>query len=317
MKNQDFNQIDFNTLKPYQLPKWRRGLLRLLSYVKTYWKDDKSYLTIYYLIRLGKLINWRNPKIFTEKLNWLKIHNRKDEYTRMVDKLQAKEFAAERISSEYIVPTIGVWNSFDEIDFSKLPDRFVLKTTHGGGTTGVVVCKDISKFDKKSAKAKIDSSMRKDLFVNSREWPYKNVRKRILAEEYIEDKNGHQDDYKIFCFNGEVKFLKIVFNNSTGHHANFYNKKWELLPFYEADVLPDPQAEISAPDNFEKMIEIAEKLSEGIPFLRVDLYNLDGKIFFGETTFYPAGGWDFYAPKDADEYIGALMDLGIKGESSF
>ncbi len=314
MLNQSIENIDFTKKRPYRLPKWRRVLLRLLSYVKTYWKDDKSYLTVYYLIRLGKFINWRNPKTFTEKLNWLKIHNRKDEYPRMVDKLQAKEFAAEKISDEYIIPTLGVWNSFDEIDFSRLPNRFVLKTTHGGGNSGVVVCKDKRSFDISKAREKLNKSMLTDIYVNMREWPYKNIERKIIAEEYVEDKKGKQDDYKIFCFNGKVKFFKVVFNNNDGHHANFYNRQWELQPFYEADVLPDPQADIIIPDNFDKMIEIAEKLSEGIPFLRVDLYNLDSKIFFGETTFYPAGGWDFYAPGGADEYIGALMDLGIKGE---
>ncbi len=305
----NLEKVDFANLSPYELPIWRRGLIKVLLKFKNIWKDDKSFLTVYYLLRMGKKMHWNNPQSFTEKLTWLKVNNRKPIYTEMVDKYLAKKLVKNKIGEEYVIRTYGVWNSFDEIDFSGLPNQFVIKTTHGGGSTGVVVCKDKKNFNIDTARNKINKSLAMDLYTTNREWPYKNVERRIIVEEYIEDGNGRQDDYKIFCFNGKVQFLKIVFDNETGHHANFYDRNWELQNFFESDILPDDKVNIPRPLNFDKMIEIAEKLSRDLPFLRVDLYNLDGKIYFGEMTFYPARGMDFYSPQNADKYIGELLLL--------
>lgn len=181
---------------------------------------DKLYLKILYRFKMGRKLNLMKPITFTEKLQWLKLHNRKQEYTTMVDKYSVKDYVKGIIGPEYIIPTLGVWNNFDDIDFSKMPHRFVLKTTHGGGGGGVVLCKDKSSFNLQKAKEVLEKSLNHDIYRNLREWPYKNVERRIIAEEFLEDPTGELKDYKFFCFNGEVKFFKIDFGRFTNHHAN-------------------------------------------------------------------------------------------------
>lgn len=273
------------------------------------WLPDKTYLKLLYRFKMGHQLDLENPKTFTEKLQWLKLYNRKSEYTTMVDKYAVKRYVAEKIGEEHIIPTLGVWDRFENIDFSTLPQQFVLKTTHGGGGGGVVICRDKLSFDKVKAKNIIESSMKSDIYRNFREWPYKNVPKRIIAEKFMAPEKGELKDYKFFCFNGKVKFFKVDFGRFIEHHANYYSPEGNLLDFGEQGLEPDPNYPIELPQNLQEMKLLAERLSEGKPFLRVDFYNVNGKIYFGELTFFPASGLLPWTTEDADNRIGDFLKI--------
>lgn len=437
------------------------SILRRISFL---FKDDEMYLKLLYLFELHKWPNLKHPCTFNEKIQWLKLHDRKPEYTIMVDKYAVKDYVAGIIGEEYIIPTLGVWDRFDDIDFDELPRQFVLKTTHGGGGMAVVICKDKNTFDKVKARHILERSLRSDIYTDYREWPYKNVPKRIIAEKYMQadDDDGLTDykihnfngipkvilvcrerfadspmaetfftdewekldiirpghpnptckqpenleellklarvlskdipfvrtdfytiggkayfgeitfypasglapfspdtfdeefgqwlwlpldvkdcnnvegnvliynelksvflllsiqkreadlrDYKFFCFNGIVKFFKIDFGRFTDHHANYYDTDGRLLPFGEAAYSPQPDVDIHIPSTVKNMVMVAEKLSKGIPFLRVDLYSIHGRVFFGEITFYPASGLGKIVPDGWDEKIGSRLKLSM------
>lgn len=288
------------------------------SIVKNYlgFLPDKLYLSLRYRCKMGHWIDWKNPKTFTEKLQWLKVYDYKPEYTKMVDKLAAKDYVASRIGEEYIIPTLSVWDRVEDIDWGALPDQFVLKTTHGGGGCGVVVCPDKKHFDKAKAIKKLQISMHSNAGKTYREKPYLNVSRKIIAEKFILDYNvretcGISDlrDYKFFCFNGRVKCFKIDFGRFVEHHANYYSPEGKLLPFGEKEFEPDPNHVEIMPVNLDNMIAIAELLSDGFKFLRVDLYNVKGKIYFGELTFYPAAGMGVFIPEEWDEKLGRMLNL--------
>ena len=273
--------------------------------------SDKAYLSLQYRCFIGKSINWDNPTSFTEKLQWLKLYNRRPEHSAMVDKYEVKEYVAQTIGSEHIIPTYGVWDRFEDIDFDSLPNQFVLKCTHDSG--GLVICKDKQTLDKKAARRKIEKSLHRDYYLAGREWPYKNVPKRVIAEKFISPRQNSVPadlpDYKFFCFNGKVKFFKVDFGRFVEHHANYYSSEGKLLNFGEKGLDPDPNYPIELPINLGEMISLAEKLSENEPFLRVDFYNVNGKIFFGELTFYPASGMGQFNPTEYDDWIGNLLSL--------
>ena len=274
---------------------------------------DKLYLSLRYRCKMGYWIDWKNPKTFTEKIQWLKINNRKPEYTRMVDKLAVKEYVAGIIGEEYIIPTLGVWDKPEEIDWESLPDQFVLKTTHGGGGGGVVICRDKKTFDRWKAIEKLTESLNSDIYKSFREWPYKDVPKRVIAEKFMTPERNPASvgllDYKFFCFNGKVRFFKVDFGRFVEHHANYYDTDGNLLPFGEKDFEPDSTYPIELPDNLSEMISLAERLSENEPFLRVDFYNVKGNIYFGELTFYPASGMGKWTCEDADYVIGKMLTV--------
>lgn len=304
----------------------KRGITYLLhnrvqfcdSIVKNFfsWLPDKVYLSLRYRCQMGHWINWKNPKTFTEKLQWLKVYDYKPEYTKMVDKLAAKDYVASRIGEEYIIPTLGVWDRVEDIDWDSLPDQFVLKTTHGGGGGGVVVCSDKTYFDKAKAIKKLQTSMHSNAGKTYRERPYLNVPRKIIAEKFmaerrakVNSKNSDLPDYKFFCFNGKVKCFKIDFGRFVEHHANYYSPVGKLLPFGEKCLEPDPNHKEVMPDNLTDMIKVAEELSKGFKFLRVDLYNVKDKIYFGELTFYPAAGMGAFVPEEWDEKLGNWIKL--------
>ena len=276
------------------------------------WLPDATYLKLLYRFKMGHRLDLKNPQTFTEKLQWLKLYNRKLEYTKMVDKYAVKEYVAKIIGEEYIIPTLGVWDKPEDIDWDSLPNQFVLKTTHGGGGGGVVICKDKATFDKTAAIAKLKESMTSDVYSGLREWPYKNVPKRIIAEKFMapEKSPAPKDllDFKFFCFNGKVRFFKVDFGRFVEHHANYYSPEGELLEFGEQGLEPDPNYPIEFPNNLKEMISLAEKLSANEPFLRVDFYNVNGKIFFGELTFYPASGLGKWTTEEADMKIGDYLE---------
>lgn len=269
---------------------------------------DKLYLKWRYRLEMGAKLDLNNPQAFSEKLQWLKLYNRKPEYTTMVDKYAAKKYVSSIIGEEYIIPTIGVWESFDEIDFNKLPNQFVLKTTHGGGSSGVVICKDKATLDIEQAKAKLNRSLNKCIYRTFREWPYKNVKPRIIAEEFIG--SGDIEDYKFSCYNGVATDVMICMDRGTGDTKfYFFDQEWNLLRYNKRGLAAPEGFTIPAPKNIDKMFEIAGRLSKGIPYLRVDLYNIDGKIYFGETTFFPQSGFDSNLLPETEKLFGSRIKL--------
>lgn len=274
------------------------------------WVPDKLFLKLQYRAQMGKPLNLENPKTFNEKLQWLKLYDRKPEYTMMVDKYAVKEYVAGIIGEEYIIPTLGVWDAFDEIDFDSLPNQFVLKCTHDSG--GLVICRNKSKLDIQAAKRKINKALKRNYYYCGREWPYKNVKHRIIAEAYMEDSEQTDGlrDYKFYCFNGTPKFLYISqgLENHNTAKISFLNLDWTKALFCRSDydqfdVLPHK------PQNYNEMLIIAKQLSEDIPFVRVDMYEIQKKIFFSELTFSPCDGMMPFEPKEWDGKIGDLLTL--------
>ncbi len=268
---------------------------------------DRLYLMLRFFLEMGKPLNLRNPKTMNEKLQWLKLYNRRPEYTQMVDKVLAKDYAERMIGKEYIVPTLGVWNHFDDIDFDSLPQQFVLKTNHSGGNTGVVICKDKDKFDKDAAKTKLERSLKKDIYKTFGEWPYKNVQRKILAEHYLGD---NVPDYKFYCFDGVAEVVLFCIERGSGHPKfYFFDKDWKLRRYNKRGKEAPENFTLPKPNGIDVMFELANKLSKGIPFVRVDMYNIEGKIYFGELTFFPASGFDANRLPEADLYFGDKIKL--------
>ncbi|MGG1486479.1 ATP-grasp fold amidoligase family protein [Peribacillus castrilensis] len=272
---------------------------------------DELYLRIQYKNFMGKNLNLKDPKSYNEKLQWLKINDRNPNYTSLVDKYEVRDYIEKTIGNEYLISLIGVYNTFDEIDFDVLPDKFVLKCTHDSG--GLVICQDKSTFDKESARRKINKCLRRNYYYSHREWPYKNIKPRILCEKYMVDESGTElKDYKFMCFNGEVRcsFVALNRNSPNGLNLDFYDLDWNLMPFQRH--YPNSGTKINRPKNYEKMICFAERLSKDIPFLRVDFYEVEGRLYFGELTFYPGSGFAEFTPESYDELLGSWINLPKK-----
>lgn len=274
--------------------------------------DDETYLKKLYKLRMGKELNLDNPQTFNEKLQWLKLHDRKPEYTKMVDKYEAKEYIASKIGDEYIVPTLGVWNHFDEIDFEALPNSFVLKCTHDSG--GLVICKNKTDLNKKEAKRKIEKSLSSNYYYSGREWPYKNVIPRIIAEPLLKDDTVKDieeqeclTDYKLFCFNGIPKIMYVSKDKAQNPTTDFFDMEYNHLPLRMKDPNSDYWPE--KPEKMDEMIRIASILSAGIPHLRVDFYCADHKLYVGELTFYHSSGLAPIQPEEWAKKLGDWIEL--------
>lgn len=273
---------------------------------------DEKYLRKLFKARLHKELDLENSQTFNEKLQWLKLYNRKPEYTMMVDKYKVREYIAKTLGEEYLIPLIGVWDDPDEIDFDALPNQFVLKCNHNSGL-GMCICKDKSKLDIPKVKAELRKGLKQDYYLTGREWPYRDVPRKIIAEQYMIDKTLNElRDYKFFCFNGEVKCFKVDYDRFIEHHANYYDVNGQLLPFGEADYAPRPDKQIEMPYNLTKMMELANRLSRDCPFVRVDFYEIDQSIYFGELTFFPASGMGAFEPADWDYKLGTMIRLPKK-----
>ena len=258
-------------------------------------------------------LDLKNPKTFQEKLQWLKLYDRNPKYTELVDKYRVKKYVSDAIGAEYVIPTLGVWNSVDEIKWEQLPSEFVLKTSHDGGGSGIVICRDQLKFNREKAISKLRKSMCRDVYWDLREWPYKNVKRCIIAEPLLKDANKDDlQDYKFFCFHGKVKFFKIDYGRFVDHHANYYDVNANLLPFGETLMPPEEDHIEKMPENLNEMISLAEKLSHEMKFVRVDLYNVNSKIYFGELTFYPASGFGPFTSREWEEKVGSYLSLPLK-----
>lgn len=275
--------------------------------------SDKLFLEMLYYVEMGKKLDLNNPTTMNEKLQWLKLYNRNPLYVTIVDKLKVKDYIREKIGDEYIVKTLGVWETPDDIDFNILPGKFVLKTNHSGGNTGVVICKDKNIFDFNSAKIKLEKSLKSDIYKNYREWPYKDVDKKIFAEELLEDKGGGElVDYKFYCFNGYVDSVMLCIDRQIGSPKfYFFDRDWNLRRYNKRGKEAPSDFTLPKPCNMDKMFEMASELSKGIPFARVDLYNVNDKIYFGEMTFFPASGLDCNRLPETDLYFGNMINLNM------
>lgn len=270
--------------------------------------DDAVFLKLSYLRKFGRPLDLENPETFNEKLQWLKLHDRNANYTMMVDKDKVKSYVGEKIGKEYIIPTLGVYDEFRDIDIGSLPDKFIMKCTHDSGST--VICHDKSQFDFRKARRFLNKRLRKNFYYFGREWPYKDVRPAIIIERYMEDdKNEDLLDYKFLCFNGKVKcsFVCSDRRSEAGLAVDFYDLAWKHMPFTRhyrnSGIL------INKPKHYDKMIELAEILSEGIPFVRVDFYEIRGRIYFGEMTFFPGNGMEEFEPECYDKVLGDMLDI--------
>ena len=268
---------------------------------------DKLYLKLMYRFRVGKKLDLKNPKTFNEKLQWLKLYDRKDEYTDMVDKYAAKKYVADKIGEEYIIPTIGVWNNPNEIDFDALPNQFVLKATHDSG--GIIICKDKKLLNETMAKKKLSKIMKRNYFYVGREWPYKNVKPRVIAEKYMEDSSECAlKDYKILCFNGEPQYIEVHIGRFQDHICNIYTTDWKYVNV-AMGMKNDSSITIEKPLQLSEMLECAKKLSAGIPQVRIDFYIVKDKVYFGEMTFFDESGFGKMEPDSFDFEFGKLIKL--------
>ena len=273
------------------------------------WMPDIMYLKIQYRLALHKKLNLDTPVTFNEKIQWLKLYDRKPEYTMMVDKYAVRKFIADTIGEAYSIPLVGgPWNSFDEIDFEKLPNQFVLKCNHDSG--GLVICKDKTRFDKNAACKKIRKSLRRNFYWANREWPYKNVKPCIIAEQYMVDDSGYElRDYKFFCFDGIPKVMFIATDRS-GHNStkfDFFDMDFNHLPLTNGHPCADKTPE--KPKCFDEMIRLARILSKGIKQVRVDFYEISGKVYFGEMTFSHWGGKVPFKPEEWDYKFGEWIKI--------
>lgn len=268
---------------------------------------DKLYLSLRYRMILGEWPDLKNPKSFDEKLQWLKLHDHNPDYTFMADKYEAKKYVADKIGDKYIIPTLGVWDSFDEIDFDQLPNQFVLKCTHNSG--GLVICSDKSKLDMEKTREIITSSLKENYFWHGREWAYKDIQPRIIAEQYMVDESGIElKDYKIFNFHGIPKIIEVDFNRFVEHKRNIYTTDWEYLDV-RIQYPNDRSVRIEKPKCLDELLKLAGKLSEGIPHLRTDFYVINEKIYFGELTFYHGAGFEKFTPKSFGLEMGNWLQI--------
>ena len=276
---------------------------------KTLLVPDKLYLSSVYYLTFGKRINWKNPLSYNEKLQWLKVYNRKPEYTMMVDKYEVKKYVSNVIGEQYIIPTYAVWDKVEDIDFDSLPNSFVLKCTHNS-TIGLCVCKNKNSINREEVINNLRAGLQNNFYLNGREWPYKNVKPRIIAEKYMEDETGQLRDYKFFCFSGKVKALFIATDRNKGPHEtrfDFFDEHFNHLPFTNGH--PNANVPPTKPICFDEMINLAEKLSKGIPHVRIDFYEVNGKIYFGEITFFHWSGLMPFSPDSWDEKLGSWIEL--------
>ncbi len=297
-------------IKKYTFSKDYRFLINS-GYGKYGDMPDAEYLSRKSLAVFGRRLPLEAPQTFNEKLQWLKLNDRKPEYTVMVDKYKARNYISEKIGSQYLIPLLGAWDDPDKIDFDALPDKFVLKCNHNSGL-GMCICKDKSALNIKQVKSNLRCGLRQDYYLTGREWPYKDVPRKIIAEQFMESDAGGLTDYKIHCFNGEPKLILVCKDRftSTGLTEDFFTPNWEHLDI-RRQTHPNSLTEIAKPEELPEILALAKRLSEGIPFLRVDFYIIEHKVYFSELTFYPASGFEKFVPERWDEILGAWLQLPL------
>ena len=279
----------------------KEGLKRLLP--------DSLFIRLMYFHIKGKALHLKNPKSYNEKLQWMKLYYHNPLCCDLTDKYKARSFVSGRIGDKYLIPLVGVYDSFDEIDFDALPEKFVIKCNHDSG--GVAICRDKNKFDFDAVRKKLEKSLKSNFYYAGREWQYKYIEPKLICEEYIEDSPGDIWDYKIFCFDGVPELIHVNFDRSTNLKKNIYDINWNLLDV-EMHYSNDPDKIIDKPGNLDEMLEVAARLSKGFPHVRVDLYNVEGEIYFGEMTFTHTGGNSDFRPESFDYELGSWLTLPPK-----
>lgn len=268
---------------------------------------DKIFIQLKYFYIFKKSLNLNNPKTFNEKLQWLKLYDRKMIYTSLVDKIMAKEYVKNILGEDCIVPTLAIYDHVDDIDFNALPNQFVIKTNHDSGS--VLICKDKSNFDRENAKRKLKKALNRDYSIHSREWPYKNITRKILVEKYLMD-DSHDEliDYKVFCFNGEPQYIQLDYDRFTNHGRTIYDIDWNIIPVtyrYKRD----ENRHFKKPEELNIILNYARELSKLLPFVRVDFYIIKHQVYFGEMTLYPLSGFGKFNPEIYDLKFGENLDL--------
>lgn len=291
--------------------------LKVLFYKLMLLLPDKWYIMLKFYKNFGRFPNLKNPVTFSEKIQWLKIHDRNPLYTTMVDKYEVKKYVADIIGEEYIIPTLGVWDRAEDIDFDALPNQFVLKATHDSGR--VIICRDKSTLDYSSAIEEMKQSLKRDFYSVTREWPYKNVPRRIIAEQLLVDESGTEDikDYKFFCFNGEPVYCQVIRDRHSRETIDFYDMNWAHQEFCGLNPLvSNGLTPVVRPASLEMMRQICKKLARVKTFIRIDLYEVRGKVYFGEITFYPMSGMGIFTPDRWNLILGGLIHLPKKDSNS-
>lgn len=274
------------------------------------WMPDKMHISFYFRAHMGYWMNWDCPGSFNEKIQWLKLYDRKPEYTIMADKIAVKKYVSEKLGPEYVIPLLDVYENPEEIDFERLPDRFVLKCSHNSGK-GVVICRDRAGLDIGGVKRELNDGLDRNFYMFGREWVYKDIPRKILAEKYMEDETGELRDFKVFNFNGEPRLIQVDSKRFSGHRRNLYSVDWEYINVeYEYPSSPDIQ--IQKPRCLHDILKAAEVLSRGIPFVRTDFYVVNDKVYFGEMTFYPECGHGKFVPDTFDKELGSWLNLPEK-----
>jgi hypothetical protein len=276
----------------------KRLLFRFLS--------DKQFIIWDYFIFLHKFPNLNNPKTFSEKIQWIKLNGGLEKYTKYVDKLSVRNFIEKTIGIEYLIPLLGVWNNFDEIDFNNLPNQFVLKATHGSHY--IYICKDKKLLDKHKLKKTVSKWLKENFYIKTRETQYKNCKPKILCEKYLKDYSGSLTDYKMFCFNGKPYCIEVISDRFSDEKDDIMDLNWKIMPLIYKNMNHSIR-KLQKPEKLNEMIEISKKLAKEFPFVRVDLYTVENKIYFGELTFTPANGLEEIDPIEAEYLIGEMIDL--------
>lgn len=270
---------------------------------------DKLYLQLLFRCKMGCWVDFESPKTFSEKLQWLKLYNRNPLYTTLVDKYAVKKWVVEKIGDNHIIPTLGVWEKADDIDFDKLPNQFVLKTTNGGGGD-VILCKDKSHLNKENAINHLNIGLKKNIYKTLREWPYKNVTPRIIAEQFITDGNKSLIDYKVLCFDGDPKLIEVHEGRFNSHTQDFYDTEWNHLSIIQGT--PSSGRIVEKPSFLEEMLNLSSLLAKNMPHVRVDWYFASNKLLFGEMTFFDASGFEAFEPREYEELVGSWITLPQK-----
>ena len=291
--------VDYrNIIKSREL---RLKLINLLRFI-----PDKPYLKMVYWIKTGKKLNLKNPKTFCDKLNWLKLHNIHPEYTRLADKIAVRDYLKEVLGEDICIPMLGAWEHYDDIDFDALPEKFVLKCNHDSGSVKIIT--DKSKIDHTQLRKFFEGRLRLNPYVLGREYPYKDIPPMIMAEQFMESKDGRDiRDYKFLCFNGVARYMFVISDRHSDCRCDFYDRDFNRLPVM--DTYPMSDSPMEKPLFFDEMRELAEKLSQNIPTVRIDFYEIDGKVYFGEFTFFDGGGFWPKKPEEWEYILGELIDL--------
>lgn len=267
---------------------------------------ESFYLRLMFLLKTHRILHLRNPQTYSEKIQWIKLYGQLELYSCYVDKYEVRRYVADTIGADHLVPIIGVWGNFDEIPFDSMPDQFVLKATHGCGYN--FICRDKSVLDKACLRQTANDWLSENFYVTHREPQYRHIRPRLIAEVYLQDESGGLRDYKFPCFGGVPHLVQVIGDRARGTTESFYDRQWNLLPVRE-EGFPNAACSIERPALLDEMLDVAARLAAGFPFVRVDLYSVDGRIYFGELTFTPCNGFITYRPDSFDRELGRMLDL--------